>query len=86
MSLKNDIKKFALSIGVQLIAMTGIEAYGDYLAEVRSRLKDTGADFEDFMNAEVVNMSGSQNMAFFTNLISRNRSFCVEYIKLIIRH
>jgi epoxyqueuosine reductase len=68
MSLKNDIKEFALSKGVQLIAMTGVEAYGDYLAEVRSRLKETGAGFEDFMNAQAANMSGSQDMAFFTQI------------------
>jgi hypothetical protein len=42
MSLKNEIKKYALSQGAQLVGMTRVEVYADYLAEVEKRLQDRG--------------------------------------------
>ena len=68
MSLKNDIKQFAVSQGAQLVAMTGVEACADYLAEVEKRLQDTGAQLEDFMASPVANMPSSREMSFFTHL------------------
>ena len=66
--LKNEIKEFAFSQGAQLVAMAGVEAYADYLAEVEKRLQDTGAQLEDFMASPVANMPSSREMSFFTHL------------------
>ncbi len=68
MSLKNDVKEFAVSQGAQLVAMAGVEACADYLAEVEKRLQDTGAQLQDFMASPVANMPGPREMSFFTQL------------------
>jgi epoxyqueuosine reductase len=68
MSLKNDIKQFAFSQGAQVVAMTRVEVYTDYLAEVEKRLQDTGAQSEDFMISPVANMPSSQEILFFNHL------------------
>ena len=44
MTLKNDIKNIATSQGAQMVAMTGVETYIDYVSEVKKRLQETGAD------------------------------------------
>ncbi len=49
MSLENEIKEFARSQGADLVAVASIEIYGDYLAEVKDRLAETGADLSDYM-------------------------------------
>jgi len=49
MSLKNEIKEFARSQGADLVAVAPIEVYSDYLAEVKNRLAETGADLRDYM-------------------------------------
>jgi epoxyqueuosine reductase len=67
-SLKDDIKKFAVSQGAQLVAMASVEAYGDYLSEVEKRLQETGAELKDYMASPVENMPGSTEMSFFTQL------------------
>jgi len=82
MSLKNNIKKFAVSQGAQLVAMVGVEAYADYLAEVEKRLQDTGAQLEDFMASPVVKMPGSQEMLFFTHLSDARKT--LPTVKTII--
>ena len=53
MSLKNDIKKLALSQGTQLVAMVSVESYADYLSEVEMRLQETGARLKDYMASPV---------------------------------
>ncbi len=68
MSLKDDIKKFAVSQGAQLVAMAGVEAFADYLAEVEKGLQETGAQLEDYMASPVANMPISHEMSFFNNL------------------
>lgn len=49
MSLKDEIKEFARSQGADLVAVAPIEVYSDYLAEVKNRLAETGADLKDYM-------------------------------------
>jgi len=49
MSLENEIKEFAGSQGADLVAVAPIEVYSDYLAEVKDRLAETGADLRDYM-------------------------------------
>ena len=68
MLLKNDIKKLALCQGAQLVAMAGVEAYVDYLAEVEKRLRETGVQLEDYMASPVENMPGPRDMSFFRHL------------------
>jgi len=82
MSLKNNIKKFAVSQGAQLVAMVSVEAYTDYLTEVEKRLQDTGAQLEDYMISPVVNMPSSQEMLFFTHLSDARKS--LPTVKTII--
>ena len=49
MLLENEIKEFARSQGADLVAVAPIEVYSDYLAEVKDRLTETGADMSDYM-------------------------------------
>jgi epoxyqueuosine reductase len=48
-TLENEIKSFASSQGADLVGIAGVEVYFDYLAEVRKRIKETGAQLEDYM-------------------------------------
>ncbi len=82
MSLKNNIKKFALSQGAQLVAMAGVEAYADYLAEIEKRLQDTGAQLQDYMASPVPNMPSSREMSFFTHLSDARKT--LPTVKTII--
>jgi len=66
--LKQQIRQFALAEGAQLVAMASIGAYTEYLAEVETRLQETGARPEDFMISQVENMPGSRDTMFFANL------------------
>jgi len=68
MSLKDDIKKFALSRGAQLVAMASVQAYAGYLTEVGKRMRATGAGLKDYMALPVVDMPGSEEMSFFTQI------------------
>lgn len=47
--LKNEIKGFARSQGADLVGVSRVEDYCDYLAEVRERSKETAAQLEDYM-------------------------------------
>lgn len=49
MSLKTKIQKYAMSLGAQLVGITPVEVYREYLAEVETRLQETGAQPENFM-------------------------------------
>ena len=49
MSLKDEIEEFTRSQGADLVAVAPIEVYSDYLAEVKNRLAETGADLRDYM-------------------------------------
>ena len=49
MALGNEIKSFARSQGADLVGIAEVEVYFDYLSEVRKRLKETGAQLEDYM-------------------------------------
>jgi epoxyqueuosine reductase len=51
MSLKNEIKDYAQSQGADLVGIAKVEGYSDYLAEVRERIKVTGANLVDYMIA-----------------------------------
>jgi epoxyqueuosine reductase len=68
MSLKNEVKQLAYSEGVQLLAMSSIETYDDYLAEVKNRVKETGAGHEDFMNPSAAKIPDSKDTSFFIYL------------------
>ena len=46
---KKKLKEFAYAHGAQLIAVTGVDPFEDYISEVRSRMNDTGVGFEDYM-------------------------------------
>jgi len=48
-ALGNEIKGFARSQGADLVGVARVEVYSDYLAEVRKRFKETGAQLEDYM-------------------------------------
>lgn len=61
MSLKHEIKEFARSQGADLVAVAPIEVYSDYLAQVRDRLAETGADMRDYMIQP-------EDMSFFEHL------------------
>jgi len=74
MSFKNDIKKLAFSQCVQLVAMTGIESYDDYLAEVRSRLKDTGAGFDSKHHASHKYLDGFEKTPDLISLLDPTHS------------
>jgi hypothetical protein len=50
MSLKNEIKSFARSEGVDLVGVAGVEDYRDYLADVRERFRETAARLRYFSN------------------------------------
>ena len=82
MSLKDDVKKFAVSQGAQLVAMAGVETCADYLTEVEKRLQDTGAQLDDFMASPVVNMPGPREMSFFTQLSDARKT--LPTVKTII--
>ena len=49
MSLKDEIREFARAQGADLVAVAPIEVYSDYLAEIKDRLAETGADLKDYM-------------------------------------
>ena len=74
MSLKNDIKKLAVSQGAQLVAITGVETYTDYLIQIETRLQETGAQLKDYMASPVANMPGPPDMSFFTQLSDARNS------------
>jgi len=46
---KNEIKDFARSQGADLVGVTRVEDYCDYLAEVRQRFRENAARPEDYM-------------------------------------
>ena len=65
---KNELKEFAFSQGAQLVALTGVDSYDDYLEEVRSRLAETGAGHEDYLVPAVGDTSASADESFFAQL------------------
>ena len=65
MSITDEIRQFALSQGAQLVAMAGVEAYDEYLAEIEQRLRETGAGPADYMISPVAGMPGLQDATFF---------------------
>ncbi len=67
MSLKKKIISFATSHGADLVGVTGVNAYADYVEEVRAQLQETGATGQDYM------LSGDA-MAFFENLSDVRRT------------
>jgi epoxyqueuosine reductase len=68
MSIKNEIRQFASSQGAELAAMTSVEICTEYLAEVESRLQDTGAELEDFMILSAANIPDCRDKTFFARL------------------
>jgi epoxyqueuosine reductase len=78
MSLKQEIKKYALSQGAQLVGMTCVESCADYLAEVKKRFQETGARLEDFMISPETDHRGhiiSGDISFFTRLSDARETF-----------
>lgn len=67
MSLKSKIVSLARSHGADLVGITGVKAYADYLEEVSARLQETGATGQDFMLTE-------DAMAFFETLSDVRRT------------
>jgi len=65
MSMKDEIKQFALSQGAQLVAMAGVEACEEYLAEVEQRLQEIGAGAADYMIPPVAGAPDSDDKSFF---------------------
>lgn len=74
MSIKTAIKEFAISQGAQLVAITSVDAYAEYLSEVEQRLQDTGAQSEDYMISPVENLPGPQNKTFFSHLADARKT------------
>ena len=50
-SAKNDLVSFARSLGADLVGVAAVESYREYLAEVRARMRETGAGLNDYMVA-----------------------------------
>ena len=67
MSFENEIKEFARSQGADLVAVAPIEVYSDYLAEVKGRLAETGADLKAYMIQP-------EDMSFFERLSDPRRT------------
>jgi hypothetical protein len=65
---KNKLKEFAFSQGAQLVTVTDVDSYDDYLEEVRSRLEETGVGNEDYLIPAVGNTPGSADESFFAQL------------------
>ena len=59
--LKRRIKKFALSEGADLVRVAPVENYSEYSAEIKERMKETGASMADFMLA-------SEDATFFEHI------------------
>jgi epoxyqueuosine reductase len=77
MSLKREIKELALSQGAQLVGVTRVEVYAEYLAEVERRTQDTGAQLADFMISPVSDHTGrviSEDTSFFARLSDARQS------------
>ena len=74
MSVKDEIRQFALSQGAQLVAMAGVEAYDEYVAEVEKRLRETGAGPKDYMISPVAGMPGSGDRSFFECLADARKT------------
>ncbi len=55
MSIKNEIKEYALSLGIHLVAVAPVEVYTDFLNEAQKRLQDTGTSLDNFMISPVAN-------------------------------
>jgi epoxyqueuosine reductase len=68
MSIKDEIQQFAFSQGAQLVGMARVEAYAGYLAEAEERLRDTGAELEDFMISPAASMPDCPDRTFFARL------------------
>lgn len=56
------------------MAMAGVEAYTEYLAEVERRLRQTKAQLDDFMISPVADMPGLQEKAFFARLADARKT------------
>jgi len=74
MSIKTAIKQFAVSQGAQLVAVTSVDAYTEYLSEVEQRLQDTRARLEDFMISPAATLPGSQDKTFFSHLADARKT------------
>jgi epoxyqueuosine reductase len=60
-----------MSLGAQLVGITPVEVYGEYLAEVEKRFQETGAQLEDFMISPATDDKGhviSKDVSPFTHL------------------
>ena len=77
MSIKTAVKEFAISQGAQLVAITSVDAYTEYLSEVEQRLQETGAKLEDYMISPAANMPGSQDESFFSHLADARKTLAV---------
>ena len=67
MSLKKKIISLATSHGADLVGVTGVNVYADYVEEVSARLQETGATGQDYL------LPGDA-MAFFENLSDVRRT------------
>ncbi len=74
MSIKTAVKEFAVSQGAQLVAVTSVDAYTEYLSEVEQRLQDTGAHLVDYMISPAANLPGSQDETFFSHLADARKT------------
>ena len=77
MSPKREIKELALLQGAQLVGVTRVEVYANYLAEVERRTQDTGAQLADFMISPVTDHEGrviSEDTSFFARLSDARQS------------
>jgi len=74
MSIKTAIKEFAVSQGAQLVAITNVDAYTEYLSEVEQRLQETGAQLEDYMISPAENLPDPQEKMFFSHLADARKT------------
>jgi len=80
---KCQIKEFAISQGAQLVGIASVEDFTDFLAEVKQRMQETGAQLKDFMASPVDGMPGPEELSFFT-LLSNARNSMPDAKSIII--